>query len=77
MLKGKVAFKLAEIGSKSEGMYPFLELDGGDSVRIRMTDDNPFENAVLREYEGMTVEAEGEYNENNIFVAKAITKLEI
>lgn len=77
MLKGTIAFKLAEIGSKSEGTYPFLELENGDSVRIRMTDDNPFENSALREYEGMTVEVEGEYNENKIFIAKAVTKLEI
>ena len=72
MLKGEIQFLCKNKGSKSEGEYPYIVLDDGKNVKIFMEGDNPFENKILREYEGKVVEAEGEFNDNGKFIANSI-----
>ena len=75
MLKGKIIFMNANVGSKSEGRFPFLELEDGKIVMIILENDNPFENTALVEFEDKLVEAEGEFNENNTFIATEVKEL--
>lgn len=72
MLQGTVIFKLANRKSKSEAVLPYLLLENGDYVKIFALDDNPFENNILREYEGKSVRVEGEYNDTNMFIITEI-----
>ena len=75
MIKGKVIFQMANVGSKSEGCYPFLRLEDGKLVRLMLEGDNPFENSGLRVYDGKDVALEGEFNENGRFIAVKIEEL--
>ena len=72
MLKGRIVFLKTNFGSKSEGQFPFLVLEDGETVKILLENENPFENNALREYEGKLVEAEGEFNENGTFIAISV-----
>lgn len=74
-LKGKIVFVEANLGSKSEGCYPYIELETGDRAKIFALNDNPFTNNILNGYEGKTVEAEGEFNENCTFIAEVINEV--
>ncbi len=76
MIKGTVIFQMANIGSKSEGCYPFLRLEDGTLLKIAMAGDNPFENTALRPYDQKTVVLEGEKNENGKFIATSIECVE-
>ena len=75
MIKGTVVFKLASVGSKSEGVYPFLSLEDGKLVKIALKGDNPFENTALKAYDGKTVALEGDFNENGKFIATAVEEI--
>ena len=75
MIKGTVVFQLANVGSKSEGVYPFLCLEDGKLVKLALKGDNPFENTTLKEYDGKTVAIEGDFNENGKFIATAIEEI--
>lgn len=75
MLKGKIVFLKANLGSKSEGEFPYIQLENGENVKIFVESDNPFENDVLSDYEGKTVEAEGEFNENGTFIATELKEI--
>ena len=72
MIKGTVIFQTANIGSKSEGCYPFLRMEDGTTVRISLQGDNPFENTTLKSYDLKQVMLEGEFNENGKFIATEI-----
>lgn len=72
MIKGKVVFILTDVGSKSEGEYPFIELGKGKRAKVYLEGDDPFGNGGMRDYEGKTVVAEGEFNEYGIFIAKSV-----
>ena len=74
-LKGKIVFVESNPGSKSEGRYPYIELDTGDRAKIFALNDNPFQNNLLDGYEGKTVEVEGEFNENCTFIASVINEV--
>jgi hypothetical protein len=76
MIKGTVIFEIANKGSKSEGIYPFLRLEDGKNVRLAYLGDNPFENPTLKAYESKLVELEGEFNENGKFIAAEIREAE-
>lgn len=76
MITGKVVFVLTDVGSKSEGEYPFVELGKGKKVKIYLSGDDPFGNGGMREYEGKYISAEGEYNEYGTFVAKSVTVID-
>ena len=74
-VKGKIVFQLANVGSKSEGIYPFLLKEDGSQIKIAFLGDNPFENPTLREYESKDVVLEGEFNEYRKFIAETIEKI--
>ena len=76
MVKGRIYFERAEIGSRSEWVYPFIELEDGESYKILMEDESPFENATLRRFDGKTVEAEGEFSDSGAFIACEIREVE-
>ena len=74
MIKGTVIFQMANIGSKSEGIYPFLRLEDGKMVKVSLLGDNPFENTTLKSYDLKKVVLEGEFNENGKFIAVSIAE---
>ena len=74
-VKGKIVFQLANVGSKSEGVYPFLLTEDGSQIKIAFLGDNPFENPTLREYESKDVVLEGEFNEYRKFIAETIEEI--
>ena len=71
---GTVVFLETKKGSKSEGVYPHLYESSENCVRIRMKDDNPFENIKLRSYDGMRVTISGSIERGNIFIINSIEK---
>ena len=73
MIKGTIVFIKSNVGSKSEGTFPYLVKDNGEKVKIRLVDVNPFENNELAVYENKQVVAEGEYNEYGTFMATSIS----
>ena len=75
IIKGTLIFMSVNSSSKSEGVYPFLLTDEGQSIRIALIGDNPFENSKLKDYESMMVILEGELNENGKFIAERIEKV--
>lgn len=75
MIKGRIYFERAEIGSRSEWVYPFIELDDGESHKILVEDENPFESATLRQLEGKIVEAEGEFSDSGAFIATEVREI--
>ena len=76
-LKGTVIFRLANVGSQSEGVFPYLYVGDAEFIKIYVIDDNPFENELLKKYDGVLIEAEGDYNDYGTFVMEedAITAL--
>ncbi len=72
-LKGIVIFKLANKGSMSENINPYLYVSKGKFIKIYFENDNPFENKVLDEFDGKYVLLDGEYDEYNTFVISKIT----
>ncbi len=71
-MKGIIVFKSANAKSKSEGVFPYLYLGNGEFVKIRLEDANPFENEELKAFDTKKVIVEGEFNENNTFIATSI-----
>lgn len=71
---GIVIFLEANKGSKSEGIYPHLYESAENCVRIRMKDDNPFENTELLPYDGKRVVVRGIMSQGNIFIINSIEK---
>ena len=74
MIKGTVIFQMANIGSKSEGTFPFLRLEDGKMVKLTLLGDNPFENTTLKVYDLKKVVLEGDFNENGKFIATSIAE---
>ena len=70
MLEGTIVFRLSNVGSKSEGVYPYIESENEIYTKIRLKGENPFENAVLKEHEGKKVSIEGSYNDNKTFIGE-------
>ena len=75
MIQGKIIFREANVGSKSAGVYPYLELETGELVKIRMLNANPFEENALNEYENKMVELQGEFNDNQTFLVTDVTEI--
>lgn len=71
---GTVIFLSSKKGSKSEGLYPFLYESAEICSRIMLKDDNPFENTVLRSYDGQQVEIICHKGRNDILIIDSITK---
>ena len=71
-LLGTIVFLPANIGSKSEGMFPRLYMNQEMVVKILFKDDNPFENTTLRAYDGQRVKAFGKRKPNGTFLIEKI-----
>ena len=74
-MKGTVVFKIANERSKSECLYPYLQTEDDQFIKIRFSGDNPFENPTLREYDGKYVSLEGDFSPNGTFTVTEITEL--
>lgn len=72
MIKGTIVFLKANEESKSAGTFPYLVLENGEKVKIRLVNANPFENNELALYENKQVQVEGDYNEFKTFMATSI-----
>ncbi len=71
-LKGIIIFKLANEGSNSEGIFPFLYIGNADYIKIYYIDDNPFENNLLKPYDAKKVIIEGDYDDYKTFIIESI-----
>lgn len=76
MLEGIVVFKLANVGSKSEGIRPFLYCGEGAFVEIWKDGDLSLDGAALREYDGKRVSLCGAYNEYEVYIIKIISEIQ-
>jgi len=74
-LKGTVVFRLSNVGTKSEGMRPLLYVGGGSFIRIWKTNDISFEGNELKQYDGKYVELQGDFDENQVFLAETVEVL--
>lgn len=59
VLRGVIMFMPSNVGSKSEGIFPFLYVNHNQIIPIHFFKDNPFTNDSLREYDGKYVEIKG------------------
>lgn len=75
VLLGTVVFLKTNLGSKSEGVFPFLYQDQDRITKIRLQNDNPFENRGLRPFDGKAVEIRGSAGRGNIFLISEIRPL--
>ena len=73
-MKGIIIFMQAKVGSKSEGVYPYLYVGNAELIKVYFEGDNPFENETLWRYDGEKVVLEGALKENNVFVITEISK---
>lgn len=72
MLNGTIVFKLTNIGSKSEGLRPFLYLGNGVFEQVWLVDDVSLDGSELRLYDTKKVSVTGEYTQQNIFLIQSI-----
>ena len=72
-LTGTVVFLLTNIGSKSECVRPFLYINQNEILKTYFKGDNPFENLMLRPYDGKAVEVKGKLKRNQTFVIEQIS----
>ena len=72
MIRGIVCFMLANVGSKSEGMRPFLYLGNGEYKQVWMDGDESMNGEALLEFDSKTVLAQGEEDSNGIFCIRDI-----
>ena len=73
VLKGIIVFKPANEGSKSEVELPFLYMKNGKfSPQLFVEGENPFENKILKEYDGKEVTIEVEKGRGNTLIVKNI-----
>ena len=72
IMDGIVVFNLANVGSKSEGLRPFLYQGKGNFQPIWLMDDFSLGGIELIPFDGKKVSVEGEIDENDIFLIKSI-----
>ena len=70
--EGIVIFLLSNPGSKSEIPLPYLRSDDEKDLRLLLKDDNPFENAGIRTYEGKKVRVRGDRNAKGVLIVNEI-----
>lgn len=71
-MKGTVVFRPSNVGSKSQGVFPFLYLGNANFVRIWKTDDISFEGNLLKPFDGKYVELQGAFDEHEVFLAETV-----
>lgn len=74
-LTGTIIFKMANVGSKSENLDPFLYVNKENCTPIWRKGDNPFENKGFDEYDGKKVTVSGEMG-NTKFTVETIRLVE-
>jgi len=72
MIEGTIIFKLANVGSKSEGVYPYLVSDSGEIFKIWKKGDISIDATALQPYDGKKVILTGEMSENDIFLINSV-----
>lgn len=73
MYHGTIVFQLINIGSKSEGLHPFLYRGKGEFLKVWREDDCSFEGNSLMPYDGKNVIIEGALDEEiGIFIIENI-----
>ena len=72
MLEGVIVFLRINIGSKSEGLHPFLYQGDGKLTKVWKFDDYSFQGNLLKEYDGKRVKIDGTLTETETFVIKEI-----
>lgn len=72
---GIIRYQVTNAGSKSEAVTPVLDR-GPDapSLLVMMQGDNPFENQLLRPYEGCEVEVQGTMSKS-MFIIDSIKRI--
>ena len=70
--QGTIVFMHTNIGSKSEGIMPFLYVGKGKFLEIWMSKDESLSGDMLVPYDGQQITAHGEINEYDIFLIEAI-----
>lgn len=76
MLEGVIVFQHTNIGSKSEGLRPFLYTGNGQYMQVWKNGDISFIGSDLLPYDSNRVEIEGEMNEYDIFCISSIKIIE-
>lgn len=56
---GTVVFLLSNIGTKSEGVFPFLYVNRNTMYKLHLRGDDSFEERGFRPYDGMRVKVSG------------------
>ena len=75
MYEGIIVFKKINVGSKSEGLRPFLYLGKGSFLEVWKKDDNSLYGTALMPFDGKSVVVKGENDEfSGIFVINEITE---
>ena len=75
MINGIVVFKLVNIGSKSEGMRPFLYQGNGIFQPIWMPNDFSLEGNDLKPFDKKEVSIDGIIEEHGIFLIKSFEEI--
>ena len=70
--QGTIVFMRTNIGSKSEGIKPFLYVGKGKFLEVWMSKDESLAGDMLAPYDGQQITAHGEINEYDIFLIEAI-----
>ena len=69
-LEGKVIFKPANEGSKSESLQPYLVVSDEKEIHLFLQDSNPFENNQLKSFEDKIITVEGVMKDNTFVIKK-------
>ena len=72
LLEGIIVFNFSNVGSKSEGLLPYLSTQEDKLVKIYFANDDPFTNPTLKELEGKKVAIEGDYDDNETLIINKI-----
>ena len=75
MRKGIIVFRLINIGSKSEGLRPFLYQGKGDFQAVWMAEDQSLEGRALQRFDGKAVALQGEMGENDLFLIRELKEI--
>ena len=76
-MEGIVVFRLTGMGTRSEGIRPFLYLGNAIFQKIWLQGDTSFNGIALMTYDSKHVVVEGETNEYDIFTIKTIEEIVI
>lgn len=72
VLRGTIIYLRANVGSKSEGVYPCLYLDRNTMIKIFKEGDDPIGNHGFDEFDGKLVDLKGSLGRSNFFIVKEI-----